>query len=162
MATTERQWRDFSYCLSLLQFSTKSINKNTYFYVFKIFFYEISLVWKLIKFYLGIHRLIESLPLLKEKIHHKQVLKALHSVIEQTKKKPNTKAACMELEEKIKELLNKTENSKQDDEIMPPPPAPKSRKRTRHRKHSSSEEEEDDIDNDFDSVPVAKSIFLFI
>ncbi|KOX78117.1 Condensin complex subunit 1 [Melipona quadrifasciata] len=127
LATTERQWRDFSYCLSLLQFSTKSI-----------------------------YRLIESLPLQKEKIHHKQVLKALYSVIEQTKKKPNTKAACMELEEKIKELLNKAENSKQGDEIMPPP-APKSRKRIRHRKHSSSEEEEDDIDNDFDSISVAKT-----
>ncbi|KAK1132275.1 hypothetical protein K0M31_016395 [Melipona bicolor] len=127
LATTERQWRDFSYCLSLLQFSTKSI-----------------------------YRLIESLPLLKEKIYHKQVLKALYSVIEQTKKKPNTKAACMELEEKIKELLNKAENSKQGDETMPPP-APKSRKRIRHRKYSSSEEEEDDIDNDFDSISVAKT-----
>ncbi|XP_071858144.1 CAP-D2 condensin subunit [Bombus fervidus] len=131
LATTERQWRDFAYCLSLLQFSAKSI-----------------------------HRLIESLPLLKDKIHHKQVLKALQSVIEQTKKKPNTKVACIELEEKIEELLKGKDKSNEDDsEVMPPPPVPKLRKHnSRRRKRSSSEEEEDDnIDSDPDSAPVTKT-----
>ncbi|CAL7943553.1 unnamed protein product [Xylocopa violacea] len=131
LATTERQWRDFAYCLSLLQFSAKSI-----------------------------HQLTESLPLLKEKIHHKQVLKALQSVIEQTKKKPNAKPACIELEEKIQELLKNTENSRQsDNEAMPPPPVPKStvkRKRVRHSKRRSSSEEEDD-DNDDNDLDLASA-----
>lgn len=166
LATTERQWRDFAYCLSLLQFSAKSINKNIY--LFKklkmhLKFCEISFFSIINEFYLGIHRLIESLPLLKDKIHHKQVLKALQSVIEQTKKKPNTKVACIELEEKIEELLKVKDKVNEDDsEVMPPPPVPKLRKRnSRRRKRSSSEEEEDDnIDSDPDPAPVTKSIFL--
>lgn len=166
LATTERQWRDFAYCLSLLQFSAKSINKNIYLFKklkMRLKFYEISFFSIINEFYLGIHRLIESLPLLKDKIHHKQVLKALQSVIEQTKKKPNTKVACIELEEKIEELLKGKDKSNEDDsEVMPPPPVPKLRKRnSRRRKRSSSEEEEDDnIDSDPDSAPVTKSTFL--
>ncbi|OAD62279.1 Condensin complex subunit 1, partial [Eufriesea mexicana] len=130
LATTERQWRDFAYCLSLLQFSAKSIR-----------------------------HLIECLPLLKEKIHHKQVLKALQSVIDQTKKKVNTKAACIELEEKIEELLKGREDTNQNsNEVMPPPPAPKSRKRSRRTKHRSSSEEEDgNIDSDSEPIPVTKT-----
>lgn len=130
LATTERQWRDFAYCLSLLQFSPKSLR-----------------------------RLIESLPLLKEKIHHKHVLKALQSIIEQTKKKPNTKPFSMELEEKVDELLKGTENVQpNDNEMMPPPQLiPKSKRRTKRvvRRKSSSDEEEDDdddIDDDNDDV----------
>ncbi|XP_076302628.1 condensin complex subunit 1-like [Lasioglossum baleicum] len=127
LATTERQWRDFAYCLSLLQFSAKSI-----------------------------HRLIECLPLLKDKIHHKQVLKALQSVIDQTKKKVTTKAACTELEEKIEELLKGTESTNQNsNEVMPPPPVPKSRKRGRPPKQKSSSEEEDDSDSE--SIPITKT-----
>ncbi|CAK9809075.1 Condensin complex subunit 1 [Anthophora quadrimaculata] len=130
LATTERQWRDFAYCLSLLQFSAKSIRS-----------------------------LIESLPLLKDKIHHKQVLRALQSVIEQTKKKPNTHAACIELEEKIEELLKGKENVEQSDsEVMPPPPIPKSRKfdkskkRAKSRRHGNSSEEEEDSDPDITPI----------
>ncbi|XP_029054482.2 condensin complex subunit 1-like [Osmia bicornis bicornis] len=123
LATTERQWRDFAYCLSLLQFSAKSLR-----------------------------RLIESLPLLKEKIHHNQVSKALQSIIEQTKKKPNTKAISVELEEKMKELLQKTENSTQNDNEMMPPPQliPKARKRSRRAasKRKSRGEKEDDDDEE--------------
>lgn len=127
LATTERQWRDFAYCLSLMQFSVKSIR-----------------------------HLIESLPLLKDKIHHKQVLKALQSVIEQTKKKPNTKTICTELEEKIEELLKGTEDSKEDNTvIMPPPAVPKSRKR--NKRVSNSEEEDDNIDSDSDLTSITKT-----
>ncbi|KOC65469.1 Condensin complex subunit 1 [Habropoda laboriosa] len=80
---------------------------------------------------------------------------ALQSVIEQTKKKPNTQAACIELEEKIEELLKGTENLEQSDtEVMPPPPVPKSKKHAKRRKHRSSSEEEDDIDSDSDIAPV--------
>ncbi|XP_076247462.1 CAP-D2 condensin subunit [Calliopsis andreniformis] len=132
LATTERQWRDFSYCLSLLQFGPKSIR-----------------------------HLIDSLPLLKEKIHNKQVLKALQSIIEQTKKKPNTKAICLELEEKIEELLKSTEEEKLNDtEIMPPPPVPKSNKKGRRRRASrkSSSEEEDDADSDSEAKENSKKL----
>ncbi|XP_076630904.1 CAP-D2 condensin subunit [Colletes latitarsis] len=122
LATTERQWRDFSYCLSLLQFGPKSI-----------------------------HRLTESLPLLKEKIHHKHVQKALQTVIEQSKKKPNTKAVCIELEAKIQELLKCT-NEESNNEIMPPPQVPKRKKRNRQSKYRSSSEE----DSDSDITPMTK------
>ncbi|XP_046144630.1 condensin complex subunit 1-like isoform X4 [Osmia bicornis bicornis] len=127
LATTERQWRDFAYCLSLLQFSAKSLR-----------------------------RLIESLPLLKEKIHHNQVSKALQSIIEQTKQKPNTKAISVELEEKMKELLQKTENSTQNDNEMMPPPQliPKARKRGRRaaskRKSRGAREDDEEEENDDD------------
>lgn len=114
---------------------------------------------------LGIRSLIESLPLLKDKIHHKQVLRALQSVIEQTKKKPNTHAACIELEEKIEELLKGKENVEQSDsEVMPPPPIPKlrkldkSKKRAKSRRHGNSSEEEEDSDPD---ITPTKSIFLY-
>ncbi|XP_076685668.1 CAP-D2 condensin subunit isoform X2 [Andrena cerasifolii] len=129
LATTERQWRDFAYCLSLLQFGSKSIR-----------------------------HLIESLPLLKEKIHHKQVLKALQSITEQAKKKPNTKEAAIELEEKIAQLIKGVEEAKQNDtEMMPPPPAPRTKKRSRTSKHrSSSEEEDEDVDSDSDTAAATR------
>ncbi|KZC05191.1 Condensin complex subunit 1 [Dufourea novaeangliae] len=132
LASTERQWRDFAYCLSLLQFGPKSIRL-----------------------------LMESLALLKEKIHNKQVLKALQTIIDQTKRKPNMKAACIELEEKLKELLKGTENAEgempSDSEVMPPPPAPISKKRNRRTKCKSSSDEDSDADSDSDTAPVTKA-----
>ncbi|XP_011634039.1 condensin complex subunit 1 [Pogonomyrmex barbatus] len=125
LAATERQWRDLSYCLSLLQFSGKSIR-----------------------------RLIESLPLLKEKIHYKPVLIALQNIIEQTKKKADTKAASLELEEKIQELLEaKTDNEITDEHLMPPPSTMPRNKRNirRSRRKSISDEEEDSSDDEKDS-----------
>ncbi|CAL1675876.1 unnamed protein product [Lasius platythorax] len=124
LATTERQWRDLSYCLSLLQFSGKSIR-----------------------------RLIESLPLLKEKIHYKPVLTALQNIIEQTKKKADANAACTELEEKIQELLEtETENSEADRHLMPPPSAmSKNRKSIRQRKYKKTNDETDDENSSDDS-----------
>ncbi|XP_076661535.1 CAP-D2 condensin subunit isoform X2 [Halictus rubicundus] len=132
LATTERKWRDFSYCLSLLPFSQKSIR---YF--------------------------AESLPMLKEKIHNKQFLKAVQTIIEQTKRKPNMKAAAMELEEKTKELLKSTENTENlqqnDVEAMPPPSVPKLREHGKHRRrHKNSSDEEDD-GSDSDAPVKAKS-----
>ncbi|XP_072757251.1 condensin complex subunit 1 [Anoplolepis gracilipes] len=134
LATTERQWRDLSYCLSLLQFSGKSIR-----------------------------RLIESLPLLKEKIHYKPVLTALQHIIEQTKKKADANAACTELEEKIQELLDtETENSKvADSQLMPPPSLPKNRKSIRRNKYkndkSDDEDSSDESEEDTDNTPILKS-----
>ncbi|XP_029680531.1 condensin complex subunit 1 [Formica exsecta] len=138
LATTERQWRDLSYCLSLLQFSGKSIR-----------------------------RLIESLPLLKEKIHYKPVLTALQNIIEQTKKKADANAACTELEEKIQELLETetTENPEVvDNRLMPPPSVmPKNRKSIRRSRYKNKNDETDDEDSsddseeDIDNPPIVKS-----
>ncbi|XP_076383101.1 CAP-D2 condensin subunit isoform X2 [Megalopta genalis] len=132
LATTKRQWRDFSYCLSLLPFGPK-----------------------------GIRHLTESLPLLKEKIHNKQVLKAVQTIIEQTKKKPNMKAPCIELEEKLKELLKGTENTENtqldDAEIMPPPSTSKLRRHRRHKRDKASSDEENDTDSDPDTPTEARN-----
>ncbi|XP_011062247.1 PREDICTED: condensin complex subunit 1 isoform X2 [Acromyrmex echinatior] len=134
LAATERQWRDLSYCLSLLQFSGKSIR-----------------------------RLIESLPLLKEKIHYKPVLTALRSIIEQTKKKADAKAVCLELEEKIQELVDAKDNEMTDNEVtdshlMPPPSTvPRNKKSIRRsRRKSMSDEDEDSSDDSEEDEPVIK------
>ncbi|XP_076281904.1 condensin complex subunit 1-like isoform X2 [Lasioglossum baleicum] len=127
-ATTERKWRDFSYCLSLLPFSRKSL-----------------------------HHFTDSLPLLKEKIHNKEVLKTLQTIIEQTKKKPNMKVASMELEAKMKELLKSTENTdntenlqQKDNEEMSPPSVQKLKKHkmrtTRHKNSSNEEDDSSDVE----------------
>lgn len=131
LATSERQWRDFAYCLSLLQFSPKSVRC-----------------------------FIESLPQLKEKLTDAQVLKSIQSVVDQTKKKPNTKIVCIELEEKLEHILKGSTdepNECGDKEIMPPPPVPKSRRRTRRPRQRSSSDEEDDVeDNDVEQTPTRK------
>ncbi|XP_014212154.1 condensin complex subunit 1, partial [Copidosoma floridanum] len=131
LATTERQWRDLSYCLSLLKFSVK-----------------------------GIRILINDLPLLKEKIHNEDVQKALNSIVETAKRRPEAKVACTELEEKIKELLENEDNDEEgtpkpvsDSEAMPPPPRPalktiKGKKKVRRvsRRNDSDDEEDEDED----------------
>ncbi|XP_046412431.1 condensin complex subunit 1 [Neodiprion fabricii] len=97
LATTERQWRDLAYCLSLLKFNAK-----------------------------GIRRLVDNLHHMKDKIHHEPVFKVLNGIVDQARKKTETKAACLELEEKLKQMLdgNDKENEKPDSDaaIMPPPP----------------------------------------
>ncbi|XP_078041894.1 CAP-D2 condensin subunit [Augochlora pura] len=132
LATTKRQWRDFSYCLSLLPFSPKSIRHLT-----------------------------ESLPLLKEKIHNKQVLNAVQTIIEQTKKKPNMKTPCIELEEKLKELLKgteNTENAQQDDaEIMPPPSVSKVKRNPGQKRAKTGSDEENDAISDSATVTKARA-----
>lgn len=114
----------------------------------------------------GIQRLIESLPLLKEKIHYKPVLTALQNIIEQTKKKADAKAVCIELEEKIQELLEaKEDNEMTDSHLMPPPSIVPRNKRSvrRSRRKSTSDEDEDSSDDtdeeDADSIPVVKCEF---
>lgn len=90
---------------------------------------------------------------MKDKIHHKPVLTALQNIIEQTKKKADAKAVCIELEEKIQELLEAEANS--DSRLMPPPSiAPKTRKNIRQskRKDDSSDDSSDDSEEDADSA----------
>ncbi|EFN85409.1 Condensin complex subunit 1 [Harpegnathos saltator] len=132
LAVTERQWRDLSYCLSLLQFSGRSVR-----------------------------RLIENLPLLKDKIHYKPVLSALENIIEQVKKRADTKAVGTELEEKLQELLESDANSEMTDNRLMPPPSnvPKIRRNTRRtRRKSTSDEEENSSDGEenADNPPVIK------
>ncbi|KAL7299993.1 hypothetical protein TKK_0007307 [Trichogramma kaykai] len=132
LATTERQWRDLSYCLSLLKFSAK-----------------------------GIRVLMKDLPLLKEKIHNEDVQKALNVIVEQAKRRPEAKTACLELEEKIKELLESTEDGEDgqqstqqnpisDSEAMPPPlrPVPKSVKAKKQASRRMRIVDDDDEDDD--------------
>lgn len=109
----------------------------------------------------GIRRLIESLPLLKEKIHYKPVLTALQNIIEQTKKKAEAKNVCIELEEKIQELLETKEDDKMADKDLMPPPSivPRNKKNVRRsRRKSTSDEDEDDSsddsEEDVDNVPI--------
>lgn len=98
--------------------------------------------------------MIESLPLLKDKIHHKQVLKTLQGIIEQTKKKSDTKSVCLELEEKIKELLEGSENTETNDNILMPPPTMLKKKSHMGRQKDSDEEE--NSDTDLDPQPVTR------
>lgn len=102
---------------------------------------------------------------MKEKIHYKPVLTALQNIIEQTKKKADNKAICLELEEKIQELVEAKEedNEMTDRHLMPPPPTVPSNKRNiRQRRHKSDEDEDDssdDSEEDIDNVPVVKCEF---
>lgn len=83
--------------------------------------------------------MIKDLPLLKDKIHNEFVLRTLNGIIEQTKKRPEAKTACLELEEKIKELVDGNENDEEpqrppsDNETMPPPPEPPKSVRKKRR-----------------------------
>ncbi|XP_012286067.1 condensin complex subunit 1 [Orussus abietinus] len=124
LATTQRQWRDLSYCLSLLTFNAKSIK-----------------------------RLIHNLPFLKDKIHYTYVQKALKSIIDQNgKRKPETKEACLEMEEKIKEMLKETNDTDNNDaDIMPPPPTPRLntvKKKSKAKSRVSRNDVEDDDDDE--------------
>ena len=107
----------------------------------------------------GIRILIKDLPLLKEKIHNDDVQKALNTIIDQAKRRPDAKTACLELEEKIKELLESTEEGEEqqqkpvsDSEAMPPPlrPVPKSAKAKKKTRRTRRDEDEDDNEEDED------------
>lgn len=122
----------------------------------------------------GIRILIKDLPLLKDKIHNDDVQKALTCIIEQAKRRPDAKTACLELEEKIKELRDSTDDAEggdagqqgeqqqqprpvSDSEAMPPPlrPVPKSvkakKKVTRRTRRDEEEDEEEDDDEDYEN-----------
>ncbi|KAK0094256.1 hypothetical protein PV326_011424 [Microctonus aethiopoides] len=132
LATSERQWRDLSFCLALLQLGKK-----------------------------GITRLVTNLPLLKDKIHNKQVQKALKDIIETARKKPDLKDVCNVLENEIEKLMDSTDDTNEnveqdkDRDIMPPPMNPPmrktSRRKTKKKSSSSEEEEEEEEDEDYDN-----------
>lgn len=79
------------------------------------------------------------------------MLTALQNIIEQTKKKAEAKDACIELEEKIQELLEtETENNEVTDQMLMPPPTtvPRVRKKVhRNRRKDESDEDEDSSDD---------------
>lgn len=91
------------------------------------------------------------------------MLTALQNIIEQTKKKADAKTACMELEEKIQELLEaETENTEVTDQILMPPPniVPQVRKNInqsrRKKKNDEDKDCSDDSEEDVSSTPVKK------
>jgi len=103
---------------------------------------------------------------LKEKIHYKPVLAALRSIIEQTKKKADAKTVCLELEEKIQELMDTKDNETIDNEVtdshlMPPPSTvPRNKKSIRRsRRKSMSDEDEDSSDDSEEDEPIIKCKF---
>jgi len=88
---------------------------------------------------------------------------ALQNIIDQTKKKADTKAVCIELEEKIQELVEAKEEIT-DQHLMPPPSTVPRNKRSirRSRRKSTSDEDEDNSDDseeDTDNVFVIKCKF---
>ena len=101
---------------------------------------------------------------MKDKIHNKQVLKALTSIIDNTKKKPDAKAACLELEEKINDLLKAEENENDgpisDSEAMPPPPVPPLNKIKKRQKNNV--EQEDSSDGEDEPPSRFSKSFLYI
>lgn len=114
----------------------------------------------------GIRILIKDLPLLKEKIHNDDVRKALNTITEQAKRRPEAKTACQELEDKIKELVESVEDGEEggeaapvdpDTQAMPPPTAPvpksvRTKKKTRRVKRDEDEEEDDNEDDENTSM----------
>ncbi|XP_034947565.1 condensin complex subunit 1 [Chelonus insularis] len=123
LATTERQWRDLSYCLSLFSLGKK-----------------------------GIVRLTTNLPLLKDQLHNRSVYGALRKIIETARKKADAKDVCAALENEIDRLMDCKEDENQTDnndpsvdnnqdqdrdsdrEAMPPPPEPRKSRSSKRKK----------------------------
>ncbi|XP_015126345.1 condensin complex subunit 1 [Diachasma alloeum] len=118
MATTDRQCRDLAYCLSLLQLGKK-----------------------------GIATLISKLPLIKNKLHIREVQKALKDIVESARKKAETRETCGQLESEIEKLLNDDEEDNdrdEDREAMPPPAAPPKRNVNGRRKKKTRGDDSDE------------------
>ena len=79
----------------------------------------------------------------------------MNSIIETTKKKPDAKASCLELEEKINDLLRTEENKNvepiSDCETMPPPPAPPLHK-VKKTKQKSNTDKDDSFDTEYEAA----------
>lgn len=124
----------------------------------------------------GIRILINDLALLKEQIYNQDVQRALSSIIEGAKRRPEAKMACVELEDKIKELLESMENTENpggdsqaprlvsDSDAMPPPKklAPKSVKKSKpaRRRRDEEDEENEEDDEDYGNQSVGRNSSL--
>ncbi|KAI9102612.1 non-SMC mitotic condensation complex subunit 1-domain-containing protein [Phlyctochytrium arcticum] len=123
-SSTERQWRDISYCLSLLSFtSDKSIKK-----------------------------LIEHLPQYQDKLHEPVLYKNLQDIVNKAKKsaKSDTKVMLEEFEATLSQMhetcveneqsaANATQEQQENEEPLPPP----SQDDVMDEDNDSEEEEED-------------------
>lgn len=76
-------------------------------------------------------------------MQHAPVLKVLEDIIESAKKKPETKTACVELEEKLEKILSgdnrQSEKPDSEAEAMPPPavvPTPRRQQRNRRSRRN--------------------------
>ncbi|XP_063980130.1 condensin complex subunit 1 [Diachasmimorpha longicaudata] len=126
MATTDRQCRDLAYCLSLLQLGKK-----------------------------GIATLISKLPLIKNKLHIREVQKALKDIVDSTRKKAEARENCAQLESEIEKVLNDEEEKDkdrddEDREVMPPPAVPLKRtvSKTKGKKDRKKKTRTDDSDEE--------------
>uniref|UniRef100_A0A0C9QRP5 Condensin complex subunit 1 n=1 Tax=Fopius arisanus TaxID=64838 RepID=A0A0C9QRP5_9HYME len=124
MATTDRQCRDLAYCLSMLQLGRK-----------------------------GIVTLTSKLPLIKNKMHIREVQKALMDIVESAKKKAETREISGQLEDEIEKMLNDDEEDKDGDkdrDAMPPPPVipPKRNDNNSKKKKKKGEDSDEEAPED--------------
>lgn len=89
----------------------------------------------------------------------------MQNIIEQTKKKADAKAVCLELEMKIEELMkadDEADNEEMTDRHLMPPPStvPKNKRSTRRSKFKSTSDEDedssDDSEEEADNVPIVR------
>lgn len=80
----------------------------------------------------------------------------MQNIIEQTKKKADNKAVCLELEEKIQELVEaKADNEMTDRHLMPPPSTmPSNKKNIRQRRYKNDKDEDDSSDDSEEDIDV--------
>lgn len=103
----ERQWRDIGYCLSMLNYTEKTIKK-----------------------------LIENIPCYKDKVQIDEVYESFKSIISSTLKfaRPEVKAVTLEFQKRLEDCLSVNDGEKQnagdandatdaneEQEVMPPP-----------------------------------------
>jgi len=141
--STERQWRDLAFCLSLFAYNEKAAKK-----------------------------FIDSFSCFSDKLHEEFVHEAVQNIMNQCKKLPKqeTKMAIDELALKVEEARNKcvedhgagvrAKNANNDDKITTNK-TKKNNSKTPARKNkkneSSSEEEADDVDEEKEKKPSRRS-----
>lgn len=147
----ERQWRDIAYCLSLLNYTEKTIKK-----------------------------LIDNIQMFKDKVQVDEVYDCFKIIISNTSKlaKPELKTIIQDFETKLQECLSvnengndnrtnedagsNTENERRSGMEMPPPRnLPKRGKKVPMRKKNQqiqNESDSDDSDNDFETRSRQKPI----
>jgi len=142
--STERQWRDLAFCLSLFAYNEKAAKK-----------------------------FIDSFSCFSDKLHEDFVYEAVQNIMTQCKKLPKqeTKMAIDELALKVEEARNKcvedhgagvrAKNANNDDKATTNNKTKKNNSKTPARKNrkneSSSEEEADDVEEEEEKRPTRKS-----
>lgn len=93
--------------------------------------------------------MIEFLPQMKDIIHHKTIYGVMIGIVEQGKKKVETKTVATELEEKIEQLFDSPESAEAlADKIAMPPPRVPARRGRKAKKTANSSDDSDSDDSD--------------